>query len=450
MDKQTFGITKFLRAGNKVLSLFSGLLSAALITYSGYVLYDSFYAQNNAFSSSNLARFRPVIIDDEEVPLSQGTLASINEDYRAWLTVNDTNIDYPVMQGPDDVYYSSRDVYKNNSLTGSIYLSTANTADFSDTYNLIYGHHMDNQAMFGGLDNYLNRNYFDSHRDGILMASDKVYDLYVFAVVETDAYTSEIYSTGPDKDIGVLMSYVRNHSVFYDADVANSATKYLAMSTCSDNRTSGRLVVFARMTETNVQVIADDTAPQATPKPVIIEDDTAPQGLMHFFTPKGLEGRKCWALVNLLCLLLMAYIILPILHIKAKYNRKSLMESVNEFKENLFKKKTLDFEEAEEAQRIHLKAKEYTDEEPDEDDISAAVEDLNYRPENFSRKFVAGVVAEAVLLVIAIVVFILTEDMRQPMVLIDRWTLLMVAFVIIQLALDIWLVRYREEREEEE
>ena len=126
------------------------------------------------------------------------------------------------------------------------------------------------------------------------------------------------------------------------------------------------------------------------------------------------------------------------------------MESVNEFKNKLFEKDHLDTDEVEEAHKIRLKALEYTDNEPDEDDISAAVEDLNYRPDNFSRKFGAGVVAEVVLLIIAIIVFILTEDMRQPMVLIDRWTLLMVVFVAVQLTLDIWLVRYREEREEEE
>ena len=75
------------QAGSGIVSLLSGLLAAFLILYSGFVLYDTFYTQDQAFGNTwELLQYRPEIIEDGAVPLD-GTemLAQINEDYRAWL-----------------------------------------------------------------------------------------------------------------------------------------------------------------------------------------------------------------------------------------------------------------------------------------------------------------------------------------------------------------------------
>ena len=57
--------------GNRILSLLAALLAAFLMLYSGYVLYDTFYTQNQAFSSTwDLLQYKPVIIEDGAVPLA--------------------------------------------------------------------------------------------------------------------------------------------------------------------------------------------------------------------------------------------------------------------------------------------------------------------------------------------------------------------------------------------
>ena len=176
-------------------SLTTGVLAASMITYSGYVLYDTAYVEHQAYAASvDLMAYRPTIIEDEAVPLTGASLSSINEDYRAWLVMDDTKIDYPVMQGPNDLYYVSHDVYKNSSLSGAIYFAAANSPDLSDSYNLVYGHHMDNGAMFGGLDAYCDADYLSSHRTGTLAAGEDVYDLQAFAVAKTDAYEWTLYN----------------------------------------------------------------------------------------------------------------------------------------------------------------------------------------------------------------------------------------------------------------
>ena len=245
--------------GNSLVSLLTGLLAAVLILYSGYVLYDSFYTQNQAFSSGwELLQYKPEIIEDGTTPLAgQNKLAAILENYRAWLTMYETNIDYPVMQGSDDLFYASHDIYGESSLTGSIYLAAGNTPDLSDTYNLIYGHHMDNGAMFGVLDRYLDESYLLSHKTGVLVSATAVWDLEVFAVIETDAYESKVYSVGPQRTVEDVLDFLQNPTEkttvrYYDSEAVEGAVKITALSTCASAETNGRLVVFCVTTQRNL------------------------------------------------------------------------------------------------------------------------------------------------------------------------------------------------------
>ena len=244
------------KIGNGMVSLMSGLLASVLILYSSYVLYDSFATEYRAKTSAwDLLRYKPSILNAGEPDEGADQLAAITKDYRAWLTLYETTIDYPVMQGTDDLYYASHDVYGNTSLTGSIYLAAGNSGDFSDSYNLIYGHHMDNGAMFGALDKYMDKGYFKTHQYGIVVAGKEAYDVTLFAAVTTDAYESQIYRVGNrakevmkfltgdrDKDAGV-----GTEIKVFDEEAAKGAVKIIALSTCADAQTSGRLVIFGKM-----------------------------------------------------------------------------------------------------------------------------------------------------------------------------------------------------------
>lgn len=268
------------RFGNSLVSLLSGLLAACLILYSGYVLYDTFRTTTTAGNSWELLQYRPEIIDEGITPgAGAGSLASILPNYRAWLTVFDTNIDYPVMQHEEnDLFYASHDVYGNVSLTGAIYLAHANSADFSDNYNILYGHHMDNFAMFGALDRYRTQSYFDSHKTGILVTNTGVFDLEVFAVADTDAYETRIYC--PGNNMSSVVSFLKSPDAatttvhILDETIADELLldpegRVVILSTCaSADATNGRLIVAAKMTLRplltleleDVEVVYDGTA----------------------------------------------------------------------------------------------------------------------------------------------------------------------------------------------
>lgn len=254
--KTVDGVLTALKIGNGAVSLLAGLLAAVLILYSGYVLYDSFSTEYQAYSSSwDLLKYKPVVMNDEPTEGAE-TLAAINKDYRAWLTIYDTTIDYPVVQGENDLYYASHDIYQNSSLTGAIYLAAGNKENFSDSYNLIYGHHMDNGAMFGSLDKFKDENYFHAHQEGIVITKGGIYDITLFAVASTDAYESQIYTVGNRaKEVISFLTGERTNDVgvgtkilTYDKKAAAGATKIIAFSTCADAETNGRLAVFGKMT----------------------------------------------------------------------------------------------------------------------------------------------------------------------------------------------------------
>ena len=241
-----------LGAGGGAVTLLSGLLAAVLIMYSGYVLFDTYATERAASSNAwDLLQFRPDIFDDSDTLLGADDIAGINKDYCAWLTVYGTPIDYPVVQGPNDTYYAAVDIYGNSSLTGAIYLAAANSRDFSDSYNVIYGHHMDNGAMFGSLDS------MTGSETGLIVTDNEIYDVQFFAVALTDAYENRIYSAG--NRMNDVLSFLRSGGeggvgigttvTYFNEEAVTDATKVVALSTCVNAATNGRVVVFGTMTK---------------------------------------------------------------------------------------------------------------------------------------------------------------------------------------------------------
>ncbi|MBR3430877.1 MAG: class B sortase [Clostridia bacterium] len=476
------GFLKFLTdSGNRILGVATAVLAALLILYSGYVLYDTYYIQQSAVADWDLSRYARIAGNEDE-PLTGNMMKEINEDYRSWLALYDTSISYPVVQGLDDLYYASHDIYKKVSLTGAIYLAGANTEDYTGPYNLVYGHHMDNEAMFGGLDNYLGYDYFRSHTDGILVTMKEIYDLKVFAVMKTDAYEPRVYSL-KDKTYDGQIEFIRscigneegNRTVFFDGTDIDKAEKIVALSTCASAETNGRLVVFALMIKRDASYNPDDPLEAIIIKPSEdggekVDPPKRPgqngKGkqpmipLLENFIPRG-NREPAWALVNLICTVLTVYLWLPLLHIIEKFRRRRLMQEMNREHEKLIDEEPQSDQEKLYAKCINRAAailglKQEAGKEPDADEIRTritgatdeqkrkAVPFLWYRVSAFAKKFAAGFAVEVLFAAAAVVTFILTEDMRAPMTLIDGWTPVMILYLLIQWVLDIMLMRYRE------
>lgn len=237
--------------GNRILNLVTALLVIILLLVSGYSLWYTWYMYRGSFLRDEIARYKPA---EGDGGLSLEELMKLNPDVAAWLTIKDTNIDYPVVQGKDDMKYLNKDALGKFSISGSIFLSYQNSRDFTDSYSIVYGHHMDNGAMFGDLEHFLEEDFFDTHTSGTLQMPGQVQEIELFACLTTDAYDELVYQTPTNvkaEDVEGFAEDIRERAEQYrDIHIANGE-RIIAFSTCTDAVTNGRIVLFGRLDEEN-------------------------------------------------------------------------------------------------------------------------------------------------------------------------------------------------------
>lgn len=243
----------FLKAANSIVNLFVVLLLCVAGVYAAYALWDNSQIYSSAFNvQADMLKLKPTVSEGDDTASFEELLA-INPDVCAWVTLDGTKIDYPVLQGSTNLTYINKDVYGNFSLSGSIYLDTRNSRDFSDRYSLLYGHHMEKSAMFGDLELYEDETFFEQNSTGKLILPDKSYNLEIFACMLVKSGDENIFNTDKRQtDIDGLFSYVRQNSLYVREETIKKAeqsddTKVLAFSTCSSEFTDARTVILTVM-----------------------------------------------------------------------------------------------------------------------------------------------------------------------------------------------------------
>ena len=206
-----------------------------------YAMLDALNVYLNANDTSVL-KYKPELGHGAEV------LQELSDDAIAWLTVNNTTIDYPVMQGNNNDEYINKDPFGNFSLSGSIFLDSRNSADFSDPYSLLYGHHMEHGAMFGALDNFIEKSYFDQHRTGTLITNaGKDYTIHFFAAGKVNA-TEKIVFDPSDSTNEELLQFIKQHATIFESQGVDAHSNILALSTCQSAENVERMLVFGTLT----------------------------------------------------------------------------------------------------------------------------------------------------------------------------------------------------------
>jgi sortase B len=237
------------KAGNRVLDFIARMLIIIMVLYGGFSLWETYCEYTGAFLSDDLIRYKPDPdhADDDNPGLKE--LMGINRDVRAWITIDRTHIDYPVLQGKDDMEYVNKDVYGNFSLTGSVFMASENRPDFTDSYNLLYAHHMDNGAMFGDVLKFRKSGYFRKHKTGHVYFTDHSEAIEIFACVECDAYDSRFYTVA-DKTRDTMDAFetlIREKACQYRDISLQPEDRIIALSTCVSGSTNGRCVIFGRL-----------------------------------------------------------------------------------------------------------------------------------------------------------------------------------------------------------
>lgn len=409
------------KCANTLLMIFVAFFAAVLIICGLYVLNDIYYVRRTSFVSYDLLKYRPIPTSEEET-YTFSELKAINFDTVGWIEMFDTHINYPVVQGRDNLEYLNRDIFGYNTLSGSIYLAAENNSDFDDWYNIVYGHHMENGAMFSDIEKYLDPDFFKSHSEGILQTVNGDFSIRVLACIRTNAYENIVYQTQGDETSKYpqLCEYIKEHSVTH-AELPESMdnAQLFGLSTCTDATTDGRIVLFA-----SVQPWDTATDGDAAERMALADDKDDDEPLDLKAEGHKLGGGK-WAFLNLMCVLCTFLTLLPTWALKRKfgqfiYSRKK----IKELEENKNYEKTT---------------------KSDNNKINQIISDLKH----FIKKGRLGLIAELLVLIISVIAFLLTEDLKGRMSIRDKWTEGMILIAAAALTIDFICLRYRGKRPED-
>ena len=232
-------IRKSIIFAHKSINFIVAIISLILFLICLYAMIDAYNVYVGA-SDTGILKYKPVAGNTE-------ILRELSDDAVAWLTVDGTRIDYPVMQGKTNDDYLNKDPYGEFSLSGSIFLDSRNDKMFSDPYSLVYGHHMEYGAMFGSLDGYADREYFDAHKTGTLtVIKGAEYKITFFAACKAQA-TEKVIFDPPESNNQALLEYLNKHAVIYDPRGVSAGSKLIALSTCQSAESNERMIVFGTL-----------------------------------------------------------------------------------------------------------------------------------------------------------------------------------------------------------
>lgn len=242
-----------LQAANKLINLGVVVTLCLTAAYAAYALWDNsliYRAVDDV--QAEMLKLKPEI--GKQGPTFD-ELRKINPDVRAWVTLDGTKIDYPILQGKTNLTYINMDVYGKFALAGSIFLDSRNDGQFKDDYSLLYGHDMEESKMFGDLKRYKNKQFFNKNQTGTLILPDRAYDLKVYATLLIGSADERIFN--PDHwqgNIEGLIAFAKAEALFINEaalkqgqQAPDKTPQILALTTCSSEFTQARTVVLAVM-----------------------------------------------------------------------------------------------------------------------------------------------------------------------------------------------------------
>lgn len=173
----------------------------------------------------------------EVTEITEESIRSITKNYKGWISMPGTMIDYPIVQGQDNEYYLSHDAYDQKNSYGSIFID-ANYNEETDLVKIIYGHHMDDGQMFTDLLKFDDEEFRNNNTTFLI--NESMYQIVAAKVIDLeeqpDFYKVNYLTVDGQnawlKDLGV------------EQDVSLTDTSLVLLSTCYEYGSKLRMIVL--------------------------------------------------------------------------------------------------------------------------------------------------------------------------------------------------------------
>lgn len=189
--------------------------------------------------------------EHQERQLSSLDFSELQESYpdiKGWITIPDTDVDYPVLQSQEEEpeYYLKRNYRKDADANGSLFLQW--NCDVFESKNLvIYGHNMNSGAMFGSLDRYTDPAYCRMYPDIFFQSKDgmEVYQIAAVLKADTSMFPFQKVTFQEPDSLEAYVKQAKVQSLFETGNGTAAATKALTLVTCSYEWQEARVVIVA-------------------------------------------------------------------------------------------------------------------------------------------------------------------------------------------------------------
>lgn len=178
-------------------------------------------------------------------------LLNKNKETVAWLKVNNTNVNYSVLQHSDNEYYLKHDFNKKYNINGWVYGDYRADFKYFGTNTIIYAHNLTNRTMFGSLVWSLKESWYKNEENHYIKLStpysNTVWKIFsIYTIVPEVYYLKTYFNT--EEEHQTFLDTLEKRSIynFPKNEELTTDDKILTLSTCTDDGTK-RIVIHAKM-----------------------------------------------------------------------------------------------------------------------------------------------------------------------------------------------------------
>lgn len=241
----------------KLISRLITIISVSVFLYAGFNLSDVLidYYKNRQMLSDVQDIYYDMDSDDEdrepdEIRSGFEELLKHNDEVVGWITMDGTQIDYPILQSENNIDYLTKDYNDRVTRAGSIFLDFRNDITSENKNTVVYGHRMKDGSMFQHLTKFLDEDFLKKHQT---FEYDTLYDSYeaeIFSVYNTLTDFNYIQTDFSEEEkYAELLKKMKDKSRFKTDIEVNPDDLIITLSTCDYelDENEGRLVVHAKL-----------------------------------------------------------------------------------------------------------------------------------------------------------------------------------------------------------
>ena len=236
-----------------ILNLILYIILLSILIYSGIKIFKWYKDKTNNNKIVEQIKSTVIVEENNEDGNENGytvdfnKLKEQNNETIAWLKINNTNVEYPVVKGTNNSFYLNHSFDKSKNSAGWIFADYKNKFDNTDKNIVIYGHNMRDGSMFGSMLNILDAKWYENEENtNITLYTENekcIYKVFsIYKIENEDYYIKTEFKN--DNEFEEFLKKLKKISIkYFNVDISKD-DNILTLSTCANNN-KYRIVLHA-------------------------------------------------------------------------------------------------------------------------------------------------------------------------------------------------------------